>query len=257
MWFCSPWNPAPFPGIPGLFNDPLAPSEKWFNKGAFDWVETPPAYWIHGPNQNPTDGKFLLRSTWNSGGEGAVLQAQLDSFKARFGTRAGERMFFEMMRQEFFWNRNSVGNPNGVGWSAFLYVEFPHPLRVLYAELLEAGTIDGPEDWAENILPTLGPTAGASWFAGTCQPHFSAVYSEGVFPPIIESWTAWFNFSTPSHGTFKPRLYPDGYPVYAQECLELGPTANGRWQGPNPFVPILLPARSKTASGARVLTPAL
>lgn len=253
-WFCSPWNPYPIQAQPGLLNDRLAPYESTYNRGAFDRPEVPPMFLV--PGRDDDSGRILLRSLSNSGGTGAIKNAQKLAAQELFGERVGEAMWLEEERQEFLWNRNGVGNPGGLSQSWLLWSEFPGPYRRRYAELLEAGEIEGPEDFTDYVA-RANPAEFAQMFLATNMPHYGAGYDEGQEPPPLHSWTAWLHVELPVEQGFDPNLFDEfGYSVWAAECIPFGGAFPwGRYQSPDPLQRMILRGRSRKAKTALEVVP--
>lgn len=250
MFFCDPWNPAPIQSRPGLLNDPNAIPNQVENGGCFDQVSVPPVFIVN--------GKTLVRSTYHSGGTGWIKNALRDHAKALFGERRGAFMWDEFNHGEFFWNRAGVGNPGGISRSFALWIEEPDPKSIFsIGELIDAGV--DPEDLNEVGL-WLSDRRIPKLFLGTCFFHGQAGYNAKTLLdlcPPVRSWTMWAHDKLPNDPSFDPDYFtqfsdpPGGYPVWAAECIDIGPNPWGREQSPYALAPMVFRGRSWRASGGR------
>lgn len=254
MFFCDPWNPAPIQSRPGLLNDPNAAPNQVDNGGCFDQVSVPPVFVV--------GGKTLIRSTFHSGGTGAIKYALLVHAKQLFGERRGEFIWREFERGEFFWNRGGVGNPGGISKSSALWIEQPDPAAVFSIFDLQEANVD-PED-LNGIGVWLSERREPRMFLGTCFLHNQAGYSAktalNTCPPV-RSWSIWLHDRLPNDPSFDPDYFsqwadpPGGYSVYAAECIEIGPNPWGREQSPYALAPMRFRGRSDRAGGSLLAFP--
>lgn len=248
-FWCDPWNPVPYQARPGLLDDPNAVPNQWNNMGCFDQWAVPPAYSVDSPNS----GTILVRQLSGGGGRsGVVFNALLEYSKGLFGERTGEALFREFWAQEFYWNRSGVGGGGGVDRVYPLWIQYPNPVTFATPEELADARIDLEDSEAVQAY-LYSRKRTCLFFAANMFHGWNAyTYENGPpYDPPVESVSLWAHDRLPVDPQFEPFKFTrdaepqPGYPVFAQDCLPMGPTRDGRWQAPDMCAPIRLVGRNK------------
>jgi hypothetical protein len=106
----NPWNPMPGWLFPGLLDESMATQNTLWNRGAFDAVGVPYAFYY--------DGEILRRVLRTTGEPGFVVDYFLNVAEESFGEE-GRAIAYRFLNDQFCWSRNTTyPQPPDPFWSA-------------------------------------------------------------------------------------------------------------------------------------------
>jgi len=213
----NPWNPMPGWLFPGLLDEPIAPSNTLWNRGAFDAVGLPYAY-VHTPS-----GEVLRRVYRTNGEPGFVISYFLRLIEESYGPEALPSAY-AYLNDQFPHARNAT---------------FPQPPAPFWTSSPQTHVVYRSENWILQANANKPPGA----IQGQPSPEAQERWRPGDRPfqnfgDDLKRWSL-YNASYPQYDAFnEPKPY-DLWQTYLDGTAESLPADQPR-PGAFPFPELVL-----------------